>query len=406
MLPRTTPEQRSRFYDDVETLLSPGFLTHTVVIADVRLQIRTLSPGDLFMLRARASGAASHEWRIWLVASSIWMIDGRSVLGDQSAVPFLAGYLRKLPVNTVNTLFSLVLGLFARTQKAAKAAEVYVYERSSRYRWVTYGQEKSFEAPGVPGASQLGINIVQQVWQAFNIYEDQNIEDARQWEGFKLVASSNAPKAIKKMDERDKNKRQESEETRERDLDNFYYISLGVMNPDGGSVTGSDGSMHRIQGVKTVEDLEEDMRRWVTGDADLHDAVIRDYKQQIRDRRAAEAREREERKQFLLDRREEMVKAGLIDEFQPTPLIALTAEQLQNHLMSKGPGHRPGVTFIPKAPNAGRLYDKHVVGEATTSGALEVRDGKVVDNSANFETDKRTLNELIKGRNPSFGSGD
>jgi len=97
VLPQTTPEQRSRFYTDVEALLSPGFLTHPVSVRGVKFQMRSLGQGDLFMLRARTTGASAWRWRVWAVATSIWMVNGRSVLGQDDAVPFLADYIEKMP---------------------------------------------------------------------------------------------------------------------------------------------------------------------------------------------------------------------------------------------------------------------------------------------------------------------
>ena len=85
--------------------------------------------------------------------------------------------------------------------------------------------------------------------------------------------------------------------------------------------------------------------------------------------------------------------------------MAMTAEQLQAHLMQKG-GGRPGVAFIPAAPNRERVFNKYVR-DRVKSGQLQVDDeGRVVDPAANAQTDQRTLNELIAGRNPAFGGGE
>jgi len=401
MLPRTTVEQRSRFYDDVEGLLSPGFLTHTVVVGGVRLHMRSLGAGDLFMLKARTEGTYSHEWRVWSVATSIWMIDGRTVLGQDEVIPFLAAYLRRLPKPVVDILFSLLLGLWVRVGDAVEATEVFCFETGSRYKWKTTGGG-GLRHSGVPGADKLGLNATQRIWVAFNEMEDTKRAEETAWEGFKLVASSNAPKAITKMDKRDTQRRQEEVEGRQKRLDLHYYVQLGVVDAKG-DVKDTDGSMHRIQGAKTVEDIEEEMRRWVTDDQDLHDSVVADYKDRIRVKYAQEKQERESRRLALQRKREEM--GWETGRFRPQPLIALTAEQLHETLAARGPG-MPGVAWIPKAPNADRLFDRYVGEEGTGTGQLEVIDGKVVDPGANPTMDERTLNELIKGRNPTFGSGE
>ncbi len=399
MLPQTTIEQRSRFYTDVEGLLSPGFLTHTVVVNGVRLHLRSLGAGDLFMLKARTEGAVAHEWRVWSVATSIWMIDGRTVLGEDSVIPFLAAYVRRLPRPIVDLLFSLLLGLWVRVGDAVDATEVYCFETGSRYKWKTVGLTGLMHT-GVPGADRLGLNATQRIWAAFNEMEDQKRAEETQWEGFKLVASSNAPKAIGKMDKRDQQRREEETAGRKNRLNHHFYVQVGVLDAKG-EVQGVSGSAHHYGGQKSVEDLEDEMRRWVTDDQDLHDSGVAESKASITASQQAELAERESRRQMLQKKRDEMGwEAG---DFKPQPLMAMTAEQLQHILTSRGPG-QGGVSWIPKAPNSDRMLRTHVA--SADVGKLQVVDGKVTDIGANPETDERTLNELIQGRNPAFGAGE
>ena len=396
-LPQTTSEQRSRFFTDVEALLSPGFLTHPVSVGGVRLQMRSLGRGDLFMLRARTTGASGWQWRVWAVATSIWMIDGRSVLGHDDAVPFLAGFVEKLPKPVLDTLFSLLLGMWIRVGDASDAAQIYCYETHSRYKWLSMGSQ---QMSGVPGADTLTPSVVRRIWVAFNDLEDSRRGDETAWEGFKLVASSNAPKAIQKLDKIDTRRRTEETQKRQSDLDLFYYQQIGVIDPKG-EVISTDGSMHRQGGSKTVEVLENEMRRWVTGDQDLHDAVVANYKAHISAEHEAQKQRQREYRMRLEAKRAEMGRSG--QEFQSQPLVALTAEQLQATLQVRNQGRRPGVAFLPDAPKADRVTAKYM-GPADT-GELQVVDGKVVDPTANPATDQRTLDHLIKGRNPAFNQG-
>jgi len=402
MLPSTTPEQRSRFYTDLDSLLAPGFLTHPIVINGVRLHLRSLGAGDLFMLKARTEGGTVAEWRVWAIATSIWMIDGRTVLGHDDAIPFLAGYVRKLPKPAVEILFSILLGLWVRLSSAVDMVEVYCFETISRYKWKTTGGDGLLQT-GVPGAEKLGRNAVQRIWHAFNEMEDTKRAEETAWEGYKLVASSNAPKAIRKMDDKDKERRRLESEERQKRLDRLYYHKIGVITAKG-EYHGADGSMHRIEGAKSVEDLEDEMRRWVTEDYDLHDRVVAAYKAHIRAKNEQEREDRAQRREALQRKREEMGwESG---DFRPQPLIAMTAAQLQLMLQERGAGAgQPGVTFLPNAPNAGRIYEKYV-GAAPDAGRLQVVGDRVVDPGANPATDSRTLNDLIKSRNPAFGAGE
>lgn len=403
-LPKTTVEQRSRFFEDVEKLLSPGFLNHSVVVAGVRLQIRSLTPGDLFMLRARAEGASNNEWRIWMLASSIWLVDGISVLGEDSAVPVLARFLRRVPERAIASLFSVLLGLFARSQRTVPAVLAYCYEADSRYKWATFGRDGLGRTSGVVGAEKLGLNTTQQIWLAYNQHEDMRAQSDQQWEGFKLVASSNAPKALKKLDEKDRQRARDEQERRERVLDTFYYRQLGLVDERG--VVQTDGLSQRLAGPKSVEDLEDEMRRWVTKDADQHDKVVEDYKTSIRVKREEEKAEQVARRISVEMERNRLEAEAVEGGFKPQPLLALSGDQLQQMLQGRGSFGRSGTTFIPTAPNANRLYDKYVAEGAVTPGQLQVAGDKVVNPQSNPAVDARTLNELIKNRNPAFGAGE
>jgi len=400
MLPRTTPEQRERFYDDVENLLTPGFLTHPVSVGGVRLHMRSLGAGDLFMLKARTEGANEHEWRVWAVATSIWMVDGRTVLGHDEAIPFVADYLRKLPRNIIEILFSILLGLWIRVSEAIEIIEVFCFETGSRYKWKTIGQA-GIQNSGVPGSDRIGLNTAQRIWVAFNEMEDLKRSEEVSWEGFKLVASSNAPKAITKIDKKDQQRRKDEADDRQRRLDLSYYVKLGVVDKKG-KVEGTDGSLHRVSGTKSAEDLEEEMRRWVTDDQDHHDRTVSEYKAHIRVQQEQKRLERDAHRTALDQKREEMGWDS--GEFQPRPLVAMTAQQLQAHLAERQVGPA-GVAFIPKADNTDRVYRQHI-GLPQDAGKLQVIGGKVVDIESNPTTDQRTLNQLIQGRNPAFGTGE
>ena len=402
ILPKTTLEQRSTYYSDVEVLLSPGFLTHPVTVAGVRLQIRSLGSGDLFMLKSRTEGVGPREWRVWAVSTAIWMVNGRSVLGRDDAVPFLAKYVEELPNTVLGVLYSTLLGLWVRVGNAVDDVEAFIYEVTSRYKWKSIN--KMLLQSGVPGAERLGLNTVQRIWSAFNEMEDARRADETLWEGSKLVASSNSPKAVGKIDEKDRQRRTDELEMRQRRLDQFYYEKIGVLVPDGDVKVGASTS-HRLA-HKSVEDLEEEMRRWVTGDADAHDAAVEDYKARIRAQQEQARAEMAARRIAVQAERERQAAEVESTGFRPQPLLALTAEQLQQMLAERGQAGRPGTTFIPAAPQAERLYDKYLADGAVVAGNLTVQGGKVVDPQAHTDTDVRTLNQLIKGRSPAFGQGE
>ena len=392
-LPRTTPEQRSRFYGDVETLLMNGFLTHPVVLDDTSLSLRSLGPGDIFTLQARVPRGANSEWQIWTIASSVWMLNGYILLDESHAVPRIAESLRRLPRSTRELLFSLVMGLFARQNKAIDAVEPYCYESLSRYKWKSMRGHLATEHSGIPGIQHIGTNHIQRMWAFFNDIEDQRVQDLSMWHGFKLTASAMSPKGVKKIDQKDHQRQEQEEQRRQGVQDRFYYTMLGVLQQDGRRVQSNDSPY--VTGPKSVVELEEEMRRWVAGEEDWHDKVVSNYKRQISQRYQQQKREQ--------GARAAMVRAQLETESgRPMPLVGYTAEQLAEILRQRQPG-KSGVREVFDGGHGDRdyLYEKYL--ETTPdAGVLRVTDGKLLTDEGN------TLTEQVAQRAVPFhvGPGD
>lgn len=404
MLPKTTATQRASLYEDVEHLLSPGFLTQPIAVNGISLHLRSLCPGDLFMLGSRTAGVSEEDWHLWAVASSIWMIDGVSVLGKDESVPYLRAFLRdKLRRSVLDLLFYQLLGLFARVDKAVEGVQIYCFEQLSRYRWLT-SQRGVNLGQGVPGGHHLGVNAVQGIWMAFNEVEDQHHLDEHQWEGFKFIASTNAPKAVKKIDASDKQRRQSEEARRQAALDRYYYYLKGVIDERGYKRDVEAGRMgSRVDGPKSVDDLEDEMRRWVSGEKDEHDRIVDAYKEGIREQQRQAREERERRRQAIQAERERMEQEAPMRG--PQPLMGLTAEQLQRVLAERQPGPSTVKWLSEGPPRDQYLHDKWLA-PPESAGQLQVQGGRLVAPGANPEQDLRRLSELVNQRRVTFGGGD
>lgn len=350
LLAKTKFEQRKPFYKDVEDLITVGFLTHPVRIHDTRISLRSLCPGDLTLLRIRSEGLVSYEWQQWVVASSIWMIDGFNLLEEPHAVPRIYRSLDYLPPLGKEILFHLVLGLFARQGQAFDATEIFCYETHSRYLWKGL-QGSPLENNGIPGSSRLGTNAAQQMWSIFNQAEDLRQEDEARWNGFKLVASAMSPKGIKKLDQKDSQNKLNEKERRQAALDRFFYIQTGVIKPPKKGEVSSDSSV--VPGPKSTEELEDEMHRWVTGQDDFHDQVVKNYKRRIAQRYMQEKEEREARAEMLRQRIE--TQEG------EQPLVGYTEGQMKDMLKDRKPG-APGVKWVPGGQQASRdyLYERYL----------------------------------------------
>lgn len=355
MLPKSTQEQRAPFYQDIESLLSPGFLSHSARIGLTSIKIRSLGPGDQFLLRTRTEGVNYYEWMVWAVASSIWMVDGYNVLGERHFAPRMARTLRSLPRSSLEALFTLVLGLFGRAEAAQGGVEAYSYEAKSRSFWKLLGGAHGLkDAGGVEGGAYLGTNNVQRIWLAFNEAEDRQMEQNWQWAGFKMLASVQAPKGVEKMDAKDKQIRAEEEERRQSVQDRYYYYRRGVIDREG---FRQGQKVHGLQvTAKSAEDLQDEYKRWVTGDMDEHDRIVAAYKQQALDRQ----RQVEEDRHRHLERVRAEADAREAAALSAAPMVGYTADQLARILEGRDEGLPSGARKIYNQSRAAQVVNKHI----------------------------------------------
>jgi hypothetical protein len=389
----TTYEQRSPLYADAEALLEQGFLSHTVTLHGIKLALRSLNPGDLFLLRSRIGKGPTLEWKLWTIAQSVWLLDGFLVLNQPMVAVSLVAKLRQLPKNTLNILHSITTGLYNRQTKAVLAVEPYSYEPASRYHWIALRGSQGLNHSGVPGAEHLGRNAVQQMWAFFNEVEDQRRQEEVLWEGFKLSISPHAPKGIQKMDAKDKQRRKDEASKRQAVQDKFFYETLGLLKkplkPTG------DGA---VTVAKSTEDLEAEMYRWVAGEDDAHDQVVKAYKQRIIDERVAEKADREKRLALL---REQQLK--IEEDIGPTRITGYSVEQLGEILKGRGDG-KSGARRVQDAPPIqDYLYSKYLE-RGASAGLLKPEDG-ALKSTAEPGAPTQDLMGLLTNRQVGFSVG-
>ena len=389
-LPRTTPEQRQPLYEDIETLITVGFLPHTVAVGGEQFVLRSLGPGDHNLLRIRAE--QSHlSWQSWAVATSIWMVNGHVLLDEPAHIPGLAQKFQALPERGRSILFGVVLGLFRRQDRAVQGVEAYCYENLSRFRWKSFGAGLPPNYSGIPGVDALGMNYVQRMWVFYNEAEDRRQVEEAQWEGLKFTASTQSPKGVKKVDQKDRQRWQAELDRRQSIQDRFFYRAKGMLKAE------EDGAQQDLDALslpsKSPDQLQEEMRRWVAGEDDWHDRVVNEYKSRVTARHEAEQEERRRRAALLRKRLEHQEADG---DLPTTPLIGYTQEQLAALLEKRSPG-APGARRVIQGSQFGKqahLYERYLKRQASSgllTPELEVKEG----------TD---LTDEIAGRSVPFSS--
>lgn len=349
--------ERRAIYDDVEGLLVPGFLSTPIAIGDTQCAMKSLFPGEMFVLRNRLGTALSDRaWREWAVASSVWMVGGQVLLEDVNAAVRIRATLRELSNAALDKLFSVYTSLYNRVQKAITRVEAYCYEDFGRAAWRMAGRVSParVEVAGIPGVTSLGMNHVQRLWVAFNLAEDDRLAWNLEWSAAKFTASATAPKGVQRLNQRDESERKLEEERRRAVINNVYFDASGRRVEEANGLT--------VYRAVSADELSEEMERWARGERDSHDAVIEAYRSQIRERHDQERRAHEERMEALSALQEEAAQNGV------APLVGYTKEQLQ---ALRGEVDTSRRVVYDDSSKATHVFDKYIQSEIQVGGLAD-----------------------------------
>lgn len=402
-LAKTTPEQRAEIYEDVRTLVVPGFLAHPVSVGSARFVLRSIDRSDWEVLEYRTHGLNNKEWRSWCLATSIWMVNGSLIDdGDEETTCRLYETIVNLPQAVVDTLYSVLNGLMKRVMAASDVVEAFLYESESRFLWRTHGghllDRRRLHGP------QRFYNPVFSLWIYYNQMEDQREADENSWTMAKFAVGPHAPKGVKKLNAQDKKREGDTKRRRESTQDRIYYEVKGLIAKKGEDKDTGHRPFQEVIMAETEEELRESMRRWVEGKKDHHDNVVDNVKARIKYER--ELREEEKKK------RRAALDAALEEEGfkrnQLTPLAGKSGRDFLERMAARLPGAKTVVDdnthnsayekYIKHNPEVGDLHvdeDGNIVSRSpVTEDMLEVL-------SKPDEAAAETLQQKIEKRRPT-----
>lgn len=385
LLPDTTFEQRSPLYDDVRALVTPGFLAHSIDVNGVSFSLRSLGLGDFFMLRHRVGHKFEEDrWEAWMIASSVWMIDGQTVFGDEQALHRVYEMCRKLPRSARQVLFSVSMSLVHRLDKAVNLTEAYLYESESRYLWKAEGEKAVYHSWfGV--RTGIALNPVQKLWLYYNRMEDEREAYNVSWTMAKFMIGPHAPKSINKLNQKDKKDEDNLAVKRKEIQDKGYYRYLGVLRDS--KELEKDKTYQEFHVARSVEELQDQMRAWVSGDKDDHDRVVDAIKAKIRHERESQKAE-EDRQRAELARL--MAEEGMAGS-SLQPLSPEVAEEVLGRLRARQVN--PGARKVFQDDGHNSAYEKYIKNNPDV-GVLRVdEDGTVMESAGNL--DEKTQQILL-----------
>jgi hypothetical protein len=387
-LPRTTPDQREVLYEDVRSLLSPGFLVHYVTVNGIRFALRSLNRNDSILLQHRLGGEGISDriTKSWMIASAVWMVDGQIILGDEGSKHRIYELVYNLPQRARNDLQAVAQQLMSKVSEAVARVEAFLYEGESRYMWRSNGMDMIRQ--GAFGHQDaVGNNAIQSLWVFFNTQEDAREQSQEEWARTRFMTSPHAPKAIKKISASDQKHDQDMKRRRQGVMDRVFYESTGVITRETKSRERLPGSPWQgLRRAETPEELQEDMRRWVEGIKDDHDHVVDGIKARIKrdvEARRAQAKTRAEAVRKALDA--EGVSGGSLQ-----PLTGDAAKKFMERLSKRIPGAKK----VVEGTGHNRAYDKYLKNDPSIGNLRVDDDGRVVPG---VEVDEKMAEDMLAG---------
>jgi hypothetical protein len=372
---------RRRFlYHDVEKLILTGFLTHTVHFSSP-ITFRSATDEMADRIIERIHGRDINSIRAWILASSVWMIDGMIVGGDRNAEYYLFKFFSDLPSRVLRDLYSIIDGFNLRVSRALEIIECFCYEPYSRGAW----------RPSLREIPRGEDNALRRIWRAFNLVEDMREEDYNRWEHTRAQMASMSAKGAKAVAAEERKMKSRERVRRNAAIEaSVTRILAGSRAIEEAKVTVTlDGETFEVPSIlspRTTDELYAEMDKAMENRKDYHDLVVDKYKRGIQTRFESEREKREELFRTAAERIQKAEEAG------GAPLVGYTAEQLKEM--------RLATPFTPKresAPNesSSRLYDRYVKQEVKV-GWIGL---KGIPEEAQKEAPKKpSLNEALQNR--------
>jgi hypothetical protein len=380
LLPRTKAEQRHEIYEDIRGLITLGFLAHPVTVNGARFVLRTLNDLDWKLLNLRAHGLSGKDLQTWVVAASIWMVDGMVLEGDEAVLYETREVVSAMPRVVIEDLYGIVNGLMRKLTASWLRLEAFLYEDESRELW---RKEGSFLiARSHAGGSR---NPVLKEWVMFNEHEDAMDKVTHEWALAKFTASPHAPKGIKKVTAQDAARDADLQRRRERVIDRTYYEVKGYLTREKEKPKKA-GKYQEFRMAESEEEMHDEMQRWVAGIKDEHDVVVDGVKSRIRS-------EVEGRKEAERLRREAFAQAleeeGFPTTSRITPLIGSSGQAFVERMKAR----MPGTSKVYSDNTHNSAYEKYIKNDPSAGELRVTEDGQLVSGAPR---DPRLLDLLTK----------
>lgn len=321
------PEVNPEIYKDVEPLLFRGFLHVFAEINGVPFIFKSLNHHEFSFLNlmnpkdSNTSHRALQQFYSMFLAYGVFMVGQDNILTDRDRwLPQLIDMFNEMGDGPKNKVVRYLSEINRRANQATILTEAYSLDSVSRLRWaqVKGGDLTSTAITGLQGTSSLGMNWSQLTWRALNHYADLKEQSEREWENAKFVASAMAGKGMTKVHNQDRRRREQELQDQVERRDKIIRFALLGESPDKAS-----NQLGVVKVARTVEELQTQLHKDLTGEKDWHDMVIEAHENRVKD----QSRQRSKQLVELQQNYEE--RYGTQSIIGGTDLKGLTPEEVQ-----------------------------------------------------------------------------
>lgn len=226
---------------------------------------RIPTPSDF--IGSQKYGSFWKDQEAWLISSCLIEVGGFRV--DPHDQYEILKYIQSLPKFQNRVSHSFWASVDSLNHSLRKF-EAFCYTSISRNLWEKW---KVSNEMGVPVDALQKLRTLSDFhvqWIAYNQIEDKKamMEDA--WGRTFFSASAMNPKGVEKV-QKDWNARKEKEHEYRREMVERAENEEEL----------SENERERLKGGKTFEDLKAEYQRWVDGEEDDHDRIVREYKENL-----------------------------------------------------------------------------------------------------------------------------
>jgi hypothetical protein len=214
------------------------------------------------------------------------MFNNQNIIYDrQKNISSLYDFFFDLQNSLVKKMLENLNSLRLASYGCLKYLEGFSYTNISRSTWKALNEQFPCrtEFTGIPGTSEMGMNIHQESWVILNKSLDLEEEYNKNFSMSLMVASASNPKGSRHVRNQFDSAKKLAEDRRKK-LAKEGFIDTSKWTPEGWAAS-----------VDTTEEIVAELERQMTGVKDKHDVFMEDYMRKVREQAERKTREAQER---------------------------------------------------------------------------------------------------------------